>query len=60
MRRYRVAQWATGRVGQRALRAVLDRDVFELVGLYAFSPDKVGQDAGTVAGHCTGGGPGHR
>ena len=50
MRRYRVVQWSTGRVGQRALRAVLDRDVFELVGLYAFSPDKVGQDAGTLAG----------
>ena len=50
MRRYRVAQWATDRVGQRALRAVLDRDMFELVGLYAFSPDEVGQDAGTVAG----------
>jgi hypothetical protein len=45
-----VVQWATGRVGQRALRAVLDRDAFELVGLYAFSPDKVGQDAGTLAG----------
>jgi 2,4-diaminopentanoate dehydrogenase len=50
VRRYRVVQWATGRVGQRALRAVLDRDAFELVGLYAFSPDKVGQDAGTMAG----------
>ena len=50
MARYRVVQWATGNVGRRALRAVLDRDVFELVGVYAFSPDKVGHDAGELAG----------
>ena len=50
MRRYRVVQWATGHVGQRALRAVLERDVFELVGVHAFSPDKVGIDAGALAG----------
>lgn len=50
MARYRVVQWATGNVGQRALRAVLDRDVFELVGVHAFSPEKVGRDAGELAG----------
>ncbi len=50
MARYRVVQWATGNVGLRALRAVLDRDMFDLVGVHAFSPDKVGQDAGTLAG----------
>ena len=51
MGRYRVVQWATGNVGQRALRAVLDRDdVFELVGVHAFSPGKVGHDAGPLAG----------
>jgi hypothetical protein len=50
MGRYRVVQWATGNVGQHALRAVLDRDVFELVGVHAFSPDKVGRDAGALAG----------
>ena len=50
MARYRVVQWATGNVGQRALRAVLDRDAFDLVGVHAFSPDKVGQDAGALAG----------
>jgi len=47
---YRVVQWATGNVGQRALRAVLDRGEFELVGVHAYSPDKVGQDVGTLAG----------
>ncbi len=50
MARYRVVQWATGNVGRRALRAILDRDGFELVGVHAFSPDKVGRDAGTLAG----------
>lgn len=50
MTRYRVVQWATGNVGQRALRAVLDRDEFELVGVHAFSSDKIGRDAGTLAG----------
>ena len=60
MARYRVVQWATGNVGQRALRAVLDRDVFELVGVHAFSPDKVGHDAGALAGIAPVGSPGHR
>jgi hypothetical protein len=50
MRRYRVVQWTTGHIGQRALRAVLDREAFELVGVHAFSPEKVGQDAGVLAG----------
>ena len=45
-----MVQWATGNIGQRALRAVLDRDTFELVGVHAFSPDKVGRDAGALAG----------
>ena len=45
-----MVQWATGNVGRCALRAILDRDVFELVGVHAFSPDKVGRDAGTLAG----------
>jgi 2,4-diaminopentanoate dehydrogenase len=50
MTRYRVVQWATGNIGQRALRAVLDREAFELVGVHAFSPEKVGRDAGALAG----------
>jgi hypothetical protein len=50
MARYRVVQWATGNIGRRALRAVLDRDEIELVGVHAFSTDKVGRDAGEVAG----------
>ena len=48
--RYRVVQWATGNIGSRALPAIIDHPELELVGLYAYSKDKVGQDAGTLAG----------
>src|SRR5262245_6089909 len=48
--RYRVIQWATGAVGTHALRALLDDPQFELVGVYVHSPDKVGRDAGELAG----------
>ena len=48
--RYRVVQWSTGNVGKRALRAILDRKTLELVGVHAFSPDKIGSDAGLLAG----------
>ncbi|WP_292975505.1 dihydrodipicolinate reductase [Mycobacterium sp.] len=47
---YRVVQWATGNVGRHSLRAVLERDQFEVVGVHAFSADKIGTDAGTLAG----------
>src|ERR1700755_2357773 len=50
MTRYRVVQWATGNIGRRALRAVLDRETFELVVVHAFSSEKVGRDAGALAG----------
>lgn len=47
---YRVAQWGTGNVGLRALAAVIEHPLMELVALRVFSPDKVGQDAGTLCG----------
>lgn len=50
MGRLRVVQWTTGRVGTKALEALLDRDEFELVGLYAHSSDKAGADAGVLCG----------
>jgi len=50
MGKLRVVQWTTGRVGTKALEALIDRDEFELVGLYAYSPEKVGQDAGALCG----------
>ena len=57
MARYRVVQWSTGNIGRRALGILLDRDDFDVVGVHAFGSDKVGRDAGVLAGrapdrHC--------
>ncbi|WP_280271172.1 dihydrodipicolinate reductase [Nocardia wallacei] len=49
-RPYRVAQWATGTIGARALRGVLDHPDMTLAGLYVHSPDKAGRDAGELCG----------
>jgi 4-hydroxy-tetrahydrodipicolinate reductase len=49
-RRYRVVQWATGNIGSRALRGVIEHPGLELVGLYVYAPEKVGCDAGLLAG----------
>ena len=47
----RIVQWTTGNVGARAVRAVVaDPAAYELVGCYAWSPDKVGVDVGTLCG----------
>jgi hypothetical protein len=46
----RVVQWATGAIGSAQLREVIDRPDLELVGLYVYSPSKVGVDAGTLVG----------
>ena len=50
MTRYRVIQWATGNIGSRALRAVIEHPQMELAGLWVSSSDKVGKDAGELAG----------
>ena len=47
---YRVVQWATGNVGSRALRRAIEHPGLNLVGLYVYSADKVGRDAGDIAG----------
>ncbi|HEX7854009.1 MAG TPA: dihydrodipicolinate reductase [Sphingobium sp.] len=49
-KRYRVVQWATGNVGLRALRRAIEHPSLDLVGLWVHSPDKVGRDAGELAG----------
>jgi hypothetical protein len=46
----RVVQWTTGNVGKRAVRSVVGRRDMELVGCYAWSDDKVGQDVGELCG----------
>lgn len=46
----RVVQWATGNVGARALRRVIEHPDLALVGVYVHSADKVGRDAGELGG----------
>src|SRR6516165_2679099 len=50
MEKLRVIQWTTGKVGRMALRAILDDPRLELAGVYAWSADKAGQDAGALCG----------
>jgi 4-hydroxy-tetrahydrodipicolinate reductase len=45
---YRVVQWATGNIGLRSLRAVIEHPELELVGLYVYSEAKAGTDAGDL------------
>jgi len=46
----RVVQWATGNIGSRSLRAVVEHPGLVLVGVYAHSADKAGRDAGDLCG----------
>ncbi|TGD85954.1 hypothetical protein BayCH28_19955 [Mycolicibacterium sp. CH28] len=46
----RVLVWGPGGLGKVAIRQIAARTDFELVGLLAYSPDKDGVDAGTLAG----------
>lgn len=46
----RVICWSTGNVGRHALRQVIRHPDLELVGLWVHSADKVGRDAGELAG----------
>ncbi|MET3962679.1 hypothetical protein ABIE44_002613 [Marmoricola sp. OAE513] len=48
--RLRIVQWTTGKVARESLRAILERPDLELVGVYAYSADKVGRDVGELAG----------
>ncbi|MCV7226401.1 dihydrodipicolinate reductase [Mycolicibacterium komossense] len=46
----RVVQWATGTIGSRALRAVIEHPGLSLVGVYVHGADKAGVDAGDFCG----------
>jgi len=46
----KVIVWGTGNVGRPAIRAVLSHADLELVGVVVSNPDKVGTDAGDLAG----------
>lgn len=47
---HRVAQWSTGTIGARALRAVITHPGLTLTGLYSHSPGKHGRDAAELCG----------
>jgi 2,4-diaminopentanoate dehydrogenase len=48
--RRRVVQWATGNIGTKALRGVIEHPDLDLVGLFVYSEDKAGRDAGELCG----------
>jgi hypothetical protein len=45
---YRVIQWATGVVGQAALRHFIENPAIELAGVYVTNREKAGKDAGEL------------
>jgi hypothetical protein len=47
---YRVVQWTTGNVGKSSVQAIVANPGLELVGCYAWSPEKVGRDVGELVG----------
>jgi hypothetical protein len=48
--RWRVVQWTTGNVGKSSVQAIVANSTLDLVGCYAWSPDKVGRDVGELCG----------
>jgi 2,4-diaminopentanoate dehydrogenase len=46
----RVVQWTTGNVARQSVAAIVERPELELVGVYAYSKEKAGRDAGELAG----------
>lgn len=47
---HRVVQWTTGNVGRQSVQAIVAHPDLELVGCFAWSPDKVGRDVGDLCG----------
>lgn len=57
----RVFQVATGNVGSEMIKRIATQPDLELVGVHCYSPEKIGKDAGELAGgHPTGEGHRHR
>jgi hypothetical protein len=46
----KVVQWTTGKTGTAAVPGIVGHPLLELVGCYAYSPEKVGQDVGVLCG----------
>jgi hypothetical protein len=47
---FRVVQWTTGKAGGAAVRGMVGHPALDLVGCYAYSSEKVGEDVGVLAG----------
>jgi hypothetical protein len=47
---WRIVQWTTGNVGKKSVHAIAANPTLQLVGCYAWSPDKVGRDVGELCG----------
>lgn len=50
MKKTKIVVWATGWIGRISIAAIERRPDLELVGVWVHSPDKVGVDAGELAG----------
>jgi hypothetical protein len=50
MQKIRVIQYATGGVGKQSIKALADHPQLQLVGLLVHNKDKIGKDAGELAG----------
>lgn len=48
--RLKVVQWTTGKTGSAAVVGMVGHPVLDLVGCFAYSPDKVGRDVGELCG----------
>ena len=46
----RVFQVATGNVGSEMIKRIQTQPDLELIGVHCYSPDKIGKDAGELAG----------
>lgn len=46
----RVIQWTSGGVAKETTRAIVSHPALELVGMFAYSAEKVGRDAGELVG----------
>lgn len=49
-KKLRVVQWTTGNVGKKSVHAIAANSLLQLVGCYAWSPDKIGRDVGELCG----------
>jgi hypothetical protein len=47
---YKIIQWSSGNVGKNSIATIAKRKGLKLVGLYVYSPEKEGMDAGDIAG----------